>query len=147
MSPTSYFASSLPGEPAPPPTRIFGRDKLVKEIVNPVDTDDLTPIALTGTGGIGKTSATLAVLCDDRIKQRFGHHRRFLHCDQFAPSLPNFFCRLSEVIGAGIENSMDLVPLRPLLCQRKMLLIVDNAESLLSDVYNSPAMGHRHQTK
>ena len=63
------LVSSVPGESPPPPQKTFGRDELVKEIVNLVDADDPTPIALIGTGGIGKTSVVLAALHDDRIKQ------------------------------------------------------------------------------
>ena len=107
----------------------FGRGEVIERIIG--FAENLTPIALIGPSGIGKTSAALTVLHHHRVKQRLGENPRFIRCDQFPATSTHLLSRPSKVTSADVETPRDFTPLHPFPSSREILVVLDNAESIL----------------
>ena len=87
-----------------------------------------TPVALIGPSGAGKTSLALH---HEQTKRKFGNDRMFVRCDKLQVSRDHFLSKLSQVVGADIENPQGLASLRPYLSSKPIFLVIDNAETIL----------------
>ena len=120
----------VPELPPAPPQLFFGRDDLVRTVVNTILRK--SNVALIGTGGIGKTSVAKVVTNDALIIERFGKERYFVKCDDFNASFDNFLDRVAQVLGAkGTgHQAVTMSTLLPFLRKADILLVFDNVESV-----------------
>ncbi|MBV8246198.1 MAG: diguanylate cyclase, partial [Candidatus Eremiobacteraeota bacterium] len=123
-SPRVRVASHLPV----PTSRFFGREQEVADIRRLIDS--YRTVTIVGTGGIGKTRLALqtALECADR----FGEDIRFVDLASTASG-----DRVAERVAAelGVPVIPEAGPLEQLvetLEQRRLLLILDNCEHLIS---------------
>ena len=121
----------VPELPPAPPQLFFGRDDLVRKVVDTILRR--SNVALIGMGGIGKTSIAKVVTNDPSIVERFGKERYFVKCDDFNASLDNFLDRVAQVLGAkgAGHQAVTMSTLRPFLRKADTLLVFDNAESVM----------------
>jgi len=115
-------------ETPPRPSIFFGRDGIVKDIVNILLRPQQRHVALIGPGGIGKTSIAKAVLNEELIVSMF-HARIFLTFDDVAYSMmtyQTFLDRIAEAIGIPVSTRIAIM--HRLKKLQSILLVVDNAE-------------------
>ena len=109
-------------------TSLFGRDEVVCELADLVETAPL--VSIVGTGGVGKTRVAIAV--GARLLGRFPHGVWFV---ELAP------LNDSALVAQAVARALRLQesPQRPLietlfayLAQKRLLIILDNCEHVIS---------------
>ncbi|KAH7906080.1 hypothetical protein BJ138DRAFT_673348 [Hygrophoropsis aurantiaca] len=113
----------------PPPARppmLFGRDTLVQDVVESLNSQH---VVLVGPGGIGKSSVAKAILNEDSIVARFGDRRFFVRFDDINASqvtFDTFIGRIARTLGV---RSNRLGSITTFLSVSNVLLVFDNAET------------------
>jgi predicted ATPase/transcriptional regulator with XRE-family HTH domain len=110
-------------------TSLFGRDDVVREIAGLVETAPL--VSIVGTGGIGKTRVAIEV--GTRLLNRFPHGVWFVELAPLndAAAVPQAVARALH-----LQESPQRAPLETLfayLAQKRLLIILDNCEHVISE--------------
>ncbi|KAH7102413.1 hypothetical protein BKA62DRAFT_113805 [Auriculariales sp. MPI-PUGE-AT-0066] len=116
--------------PPPPPRFFFGREKIVEDYIALLIKPHSVPLAILGSGGIGKTALALYLLHHKATKQHFGKHRFFVSCEAITSA---------EGLAAGLATLFNLEPTRdPLTAvvrhlessSAATLLVIDNLDTI-----------------
>ena len=86
------------------PTNLFGRNEILEDLLDLAERS--ASLTLLGSGGVGKTAVALTLLHHDRIAEKFGERRHFIHCDRLQKSLDSFLGCLSDATGAPPPRDM-----------------------------------------
>ncbi|KAH7929612.1 hypothetical protein BV22DRAFT_1125538 [Leucogyrophana mollusca] len=114
-------------EPPPPrPCMFFGRDDLVREAVESLNTQH---IVLVGPGGIGKSSIAKAILNEDAIVAKFKDRRFFVRFDDINASQVTHNTFIGRIAGALSLRSTLLSSVKRFLATGEAFLVFDNAET------------------
>ncbi|KAH7919788.1 hypothetical protein BV22DRAFT_844702 [Leucogyrophana mollusca] len=114
-------------EPPPPrPSMFFGRDDLVRDAVEFLNTRH---VVLVGPGGIGKSSIAKAIINDDAVVARFKDRRFFIRFDDINASQVTHGIFIGRIAGAlGLRSSL-LSSVKRSLATGEAFLVLDNAET------------------
>ncbi|KAH7904007.1 hypothetical protein BJ138DRAFT_1187220 [Hygrophoropsis aurantiaca] len=125
-----HIAVTFSDEPdrEPPPARppmFFGRDTLVQDAVESLNSQH---VVLVGPGGIGKSSVAKAILNEDSIVARFSDRRFFVRFDDINASQVTFDMFIGRIAGTlGVRSNRRSIT--TFLGASNILLVFDNAET------------------
>jgi hypothetical protein len=113
----------LPQKPA-----CFGRDRLLKTLIQAMLAPEPLPIPILGEPGIGKSTLVKSALYDSSVVKRFGPCRYFVQCDS-AFSANALASKVLQTLGMEPQAPLDQLLLSELARVAPAVLVLDNAET------------------
>ncbi|KAH7908512.1 hypothetical protein BJ138DRAFT_1012630, partial [Hygrophoropsis aurantiaca] len=121
------FSDEPDREPPPAqPSMLFGRDTLVQDVVELLNSQH---VVLVGPSGIGKSSIAKAILNEVSIVARFNDRRFFVRFDNINASqvtFDTFIGRIARTLGVRSNGRSSITTF---LGDSDVLLVLDNAET------------------
>jgi predicted ATPase/DNA-binding SARP family transcriptional activator len=112
-----------------PPSPFFGRERELAGVAALLESPHTHLIALTGPGGVGKTSLALKVASD--YEKLFTHGACFVPLAQL-DSADDIYRAIAVVLNISLQGNLDdKTQLFNYLARKEMLIILDNVEHLL----------------
>jgi predicted ATPase/class 3 adenylate cyclase len=119
------YRNNLPLQPTP----LIGREKEVAQVCDLLHSDETRLLTLTGPGGTGKTRLALQATAD--LLDDFPDGTFFAQLATLTES-EMFFSAVAETLGVREVGEQPLgESLKDYLCERRMLLLLDNFEQVL----------------
>ncbi|KAG8926087.1 hypothetical protein FRC02_009212 [Tulasnella sp. 418] len=131
MTTTNSLSDNLPSTVMPADPKIFGREEYVEKAVILLVFSGAARLVILGPGGMGKTSVSLKIVHNPRVKERYGQYRCWVPCEQ-ATSIPLFIELLAKSLNLPPSSSSDRFGEIVIFlenAQHLYLLLLDNFET------------------
>ncbi|KAG8926088.1 hypothetical protein FRC02_009213 [Tulasnella sp. 418] len=128
---TPTIKDNLPSTVMPSDPKIFGRQEYVEKAIKLLFSGVTARLVILGPGGMGKTSVSLKIIHDPRVKERYVQYRCWVPCEQ-ATSIPLFIELIAKSLNLPPSSSSDrfgeiIVFLET--SEHLFLLLLDNFET------------------
>jgi len=115
----------------PPPVVFHGRDDFVNTAIAALTQAGNCRLAVLGSGGMGKTSVSLAILHDRRIRTHYGSRRFFLSCEAHADG-DSVVVALARLFDLQASRDLLTIVVGYLTDNGPTILVLDNIETVWS---------------
>ena len=113
----------------PKPTVFHGRDEYVHDSVRLLVAHATARLAVLGSGGMGKTTVTLAILYNPQIMEYFGAGRLFLSCEALVDA-DSIVVSLAKLLDLPASTDLLTTVVARLEAISHILLVLDNLETV-----------------
>ena len=120
-----HISATIPAKP----TIFHGREQTVNSMIYLLRQSSTARLAVIGSGGMGKTAVTVAVLHDERLDAQFGNRQWFLLCEALA-DVDSIVIALAKLFGLKATNDLLYAVTTHLTNNPRDILVLDNIETV-----------------